>query len=274
MIFGAPVTFAEAVQSRAARHVLPTSMTSAQLARVGVQLRERSHFSAQTTNADYLQYGAGLFDEMLAGHTDAATVRAKLGAYLDSIDYAPEDPDEEGTLTDLRSDARLNLRINMENQAAQGYGSWKQGQDPAILDQWPAQELYRAESRAVPRDWIARWQDAGGTLSAGGRMIALKNDPIWEAISRFGTPYPPFDYNSGMDVRDVDRAEAMALGLIDRDTQIAPQDRNFAKDAGARSDQFDAALLEELQREGCYLDDEGVLHPSASNTRPYLGGRN
>jgi hypothetical protein len=38
---------------------------------------------------------------------------------------------------------------------------------------------------------------AGGQIF-GGRMIALKSDPIWTAISAFGTPYPPFDYNSGM----------------------------------------------------------------------------
>jgi hypothetical protein len=45
-------------------------------------------------------------------------------------------------------------------------------------------------------------------------MIALKNDPIWTAISSFGLPYPPYDFNSGMWVRDVSREEAEDLGLI------------------------------------------------------------
>jgi hypothetical protein len=46
---------------------------------------------------------------------------------------------------------------------------------------------------------------AGGGGRGGGcdalkalpRMIARKDSPIWEALSRFGTPYPPFDFNSG-----------------------------------------------------------------------------
>ena len=45
-------------------------------------------------------------------------------------------------------------------------------------------------------------------------MIALKDAPVWQAISAFGTPWPPFDYQSGMDLRDISRPEAQRLGLI------------------------------------------------------------
>ena len=38
--------------------------------------------------------------------------------------------------------------------------------------------------------------------------------PIWSAISRFGNPYPPFDYNSGMGVDDVSYDEALKLGVL------------------------------------------------------------
>jgi hypothetical protein len=48
-------------------------------------------------------------------------------------------------------------------------------------------------------------------------MIALKTDPVWAAISRFGTPYPPFDFNSGMGVRDISRRECLSLGIIAED---------------------------------------------------------
>jgi len=67
-------------------------------------------------------------------------------------------------------------------QQAQGYGHWAQGQDPAVLDQWPAQELIRVQETRVQRDWAARWASAGGTFF-DGRMIALKNDPIWRSSS-------------------------------------------------------------------------------------------
>jgi hypothetical protein len=67
---------------------------------------------------------------------------------------------------------------------------------------------------------------AGGQIF-GGRMIALKSDPIWESISAFGTPYPPFDFNSGMWVRDVDRGEAISLGLLDEGEAAQPVVENF-----------------------------------------------
>jgi hypothetical protein len=81
------------------------------------------------------------------------------------------------------------------------------------LDAFPAQELFRAESRKEPRAWRPRWTQAGGHLTQG-RMIALKDAPVWQAISAFGTPWPPFDYQSGMDLRDISRKEAQRLGLI------------------------------------------------------------
>ncbi len=40
--------------------------------------------------------------------------------------------------------------------------------------------------------------------------------------SRFGRPYPPFDYNSGMDLRDIDRAAAEALGLVQPGEVLQP----------------------------------------------------
>jgi hypothetical protein len=143
----------------------------------------------------------------------------------------------------LSSDERLNLVLNMNAAMATGYGNWLQGQAPPILDMWPAQELYRAFGRVHPREWETRWTDAAASTGSkyvvtkfdehNFQAVALKNDPIWEAISRFGTPYPPFDFNSGMEVRDVTRAKAMELGLIDRDTKIVPQDRNFNQDLKA-----------------------------------------
>ena len=48
-------------------------------------------------------------------------------------------------------------------------------------------------------------------------MIALKGDPIWAAISRFGTPWPPFDFGSGMGVEDIDWEEAVELGVLKKD---------------------------------------------------------
>lgn len=226
MIFSTPLPFEEAIQSREVRQILPTDFRTALLQQIPAELRERAMFSAGVTNAQFLEEASKKIDALLDGKSDRATMRLELKQLLDSLGYqSPEG--EEGTLTDLASDDRLNLILDTNLEMAQGYGQWKQGQDPAVLDQWPAQELIRVIDSKEKRDWEQRWRDAGGTVYPGGRMIALKNDPIWEAISRFGLPYPPFDFNSGMDVADVDRDEAIDLRLIKADEQITPQDRGF-----------------------------------------------
>jgi len=51
-------------------------------------------------------------------------------------------------------------------------------------------------------------------------MIALKDDPIWETVSAFGLPFRPFDFLSGMDIRDIKRSEATELDLITPERRI------------------------------------------------------
>jgi hypothetical protein len=256
MIFSEPVSFSEALQSREVRSVLPTDWTSAELEQIEAAILERATFSARMTNAEYLQALDDVLADFIAGKIDLATARLELKNKLDELGYSPT-PGEEGSIKDFSTDARINLQLNMGADFAQGYGQWLQGQNTVVLDQWPAQELYRAFNRKVPRPWLARWQNAGGNLF-NGRMIALKNAGIWTAISRFGTPYPPFDFNSGMSVRDIDRDTAMSLGLIDRDTQIAPQDRGFNDDLQFSPGVRSAALLRALEEEG-YNVDGGTL---------------
>lgn len=132
---------------------------------------------------------------------------------LDAAGYKPADPAWDGTLLDHTSRARLGLIYDTNLAQARGFADWKAGQMEGALDAFPAQELIREEARVNPRPWHERWSAAGGE-SFGGRMIALKSDGVWARISRFGTPFPPFDYNSGMGIRDIDREEAESLDLI------------------------------------------------------------
>lgn len=114
----------------------------------------------------------------------------------------------------------------MGQQEAAGYGRWKQGQDPTIREEWPALELIRVRDSRKPRDWSERWIENGGQFY-GNRMIALRNDPIWTAISRFGKPWPPFDFNSGMGVESVDRDTAIKAGLMGEDDVVPPDEDSF-----------------------------------------------
>lgn len=259
MIFRTPLPFSEAIDSRAVRSILPTDFRTQLLQQIPAQLRERAFFSAGVTNTEFLDRANSAIDDLVSGRVDRATKRAELKKLLESLSYQPV-PGEEGTLTDLSSDARLNLILDNNVQMAQGYGNWKQGQDPDILDQWPAQELIRVRDSRVPRDWPARWSEAGGTFF-GDRMIALKNDPIWKEISAFDLPYPPFDFNSGMDVTDIDRDTAIEAGLIDRDTELLPQDRGFNQDLQASPEIRDRALRSTLadQLQGIAEFAGGVL---------------
>ena len=235
-----PNVFLEAVVKHLTKVETPSSRSAEQWSEVPVDIRERSLFSARVMNRRHLQTLKDSIGEMLAPRTeqnedgtfatrgmDLPTARLRIKEMLQSIDYDPGD--KAGTIQDLSSDQRINLQLEQNSRAAQGFGQFVQATAPGTIDAYPAQELYRAEDRVEPRDWEARWQEAGGQMF-GGRMIALKSDGIWEAISRFGVPYPPFDYNSGMWVRDIDRDESEKLGLISPVEQAVAPDADFGID--------------------------------------------
>ena len=141
------------------------------------------------------------------------------------------------------------------------------------LDLWPAQELVRVFARRVPRGtWKQRWAEAGGQLY-GGRMIALKTSPVWVNISRFQQPYPPYDFGSGMGVVDIDREEAVRLGLLKETEALTPETPPFPDMAEARLPDLEAmpALREAILRvmgDGARFED-GVL--SLPATVPVAG---
>ena len=164
-------------------------------------------------------------------------------------------------MTDPYSKRRLDVLRETNVQQARGYAQHLEGTTEGALLAFPAQELVRIEDREHPRDWIVRWHAAGGRFSDGGRMIALKGDPIWTKISRFGTPWPPFDFNSGMGVEDIDRDEAISLGLIGEDDP-PPEvpDFGFNDDLEAELPQDGIAETDKMLREtfGDQVDIRGT----------------
>ena len=164
-----------------------------------------------------LEYG---LRQLMAGKVDFATARCEADLAVRELGF----PDLFDWIDEVLS---LNVAL------LSGWRDYTSGLDRAILDQWPAQELYRVFPRPTHRQWNGldreniidgeppqgRWVEAGGQLY-DGRMIALKDSSVWTKISRFGKPYSPFDFNSGMSTKGVTRAEAKKFGLIDRDRQI------------------------------------------------------
>lgn len=200
---------------------LPTDASSAELARLPAAIRRQALFSARlNTLAPLVRIGEEI-QGILSGQRSMSEARRDIRAALRAAGYRPP-ADAQGGLRDHTSKTRLDLILQQNVRAARGYGKWAADMHPDTLDLWPAQELVRVMSRRNPRgDWKRRWAEAGGRLY-GGRMIALKTSPVWTNLSRFGVPYPPYDYGSGMGVIDIDREESIRLGLIGETESLSP----------------------------------------------------
>lgn len=250
-----PTPFKEALQSRRVKKLMPTTAGTAELSKLAPAIRERAMFSARVTNVDFLSRADSLVNNLVSPASVTATgaqafnpieARTQLKEYLASVNYQPEEIDAGG-LKDLSSDRRLNVILDTNTKMAHGYGQFAQANDADIIDAFPCQELYRLEERKEKRAWRDRWVRAGGKLyGPTARMIARKDDPIWTAISRFGTPYPPFDFMSGMWVEEVDRAEAETLGVIKRSDIIEPQTRQFNEAVEAAVPDVSKSLLKSI----------------------------
>lgn len=238
-----PQPLAEAVKRLSDKTPIGSILRSAEWAQMPLELRDRAFFSAGVESVRVLQQ---MQDRLLqVQQLQRSTLPdGSQGAYFDRQKFIVEmqqlatdlglDPrnnaataDKSGTLQDITSAGRLGLIYDIQTQQAQEYAKWKMEQDPDVLDAYPAQELIRVEQRKQPRlNWPQRFQDAGGTL-VQGRMVALKNSPVWSALSRFQTPYPPFDYNSGMGLEDISRSDAEDLGLIQPNQKVQPAQEAF-----------------------------------------------
>jgi hypothetical protein len=219
---------AAAVAKLGDKSVVASTLRTAEWEGVPLALRERAFFSAGVEQADFLSTAQGkiqsalqLQKEQLANGSEAYVDRSSFIGDMRKLAQDSGLSTETNTLTDLASRARLKLIYDMQTQQAFNFARWKTDQDPDLLDAYPAQELVRVESRQTQRDWASRWSEAGGELVAG-RMVALKNNPIWTDISRFETPWPPYDFGSGMGLKDISRTEAEDLGLLTAEDTVQP----------------------------------------------------
>ena len=248
---------------------LPTEATSEELAKLPAALRREALFSARMNRLGPLVEAGAQIKGILDGGVSMSDARKSIREALDAAGYVPP-AGAEGGLTDHRSKTRLDLILTQNVRKARGYA--RREADMETLDDWPAQELVRLFQRQAPRDWTERWAEAGGQ-TPGGRMIALKTDPIWSAISRFGEPYPPFDYGSGMGLRDIDREEAEKLGLLGPDDVLTPEEPEYPEVQEANMPGIDAmpalqAAVEKAMGGGASFDGPVLRFP----TRPPLAG--
>ena len=214
MIFSTPVTMRDALRNNAAKRVLKLAFSAQEIEdTLPTAIKSRSVFSAGNMYASVLTDLRGMLGGALQPAVvlqpdgtlrkaerfeslSHAKIRTEIRQGLLSRDYAPA-PGDEGTIKDLTSDRRIDLVINTQGQMARGYARQRAVQSKAIRETFPADRLYRAVFSKKRRDWLQRWNeakselgdatDATTAMSDNGPFVASKNDPIWEAISRFGS---------------------------------------------------------------------------------------
>lgn len=257
MTFDTPIPFLEAIAKLVRRKVIPSRANSAQWREVSVALRERAFFSARVESARVLQGMQDYMQDFLEANRMengglVAQGRAEFVANMRELAIReglgkidPEtgriDPNiRESDLTDIRSISRLQLIFDTQTEAAQEYGYFQQGQDPAILDVFPAQQFIRVRPVKAPRSYH---QAAEGSIR---RKDDLK---FWLSMNRdFGVPWGPWGFGSGMGVEDVDRNEAIAAGVIREKDVVKPIEKKFNDGLSASVRDFSGEMLAALQR--------------------------
>ena len=190
-----------------------SDLDSSQWNQIQAGLRNRAFFSSRVAEVNILAAMRERVAKYAEGETDLSKIRMMIRDDLRMANYTPE-PGQENTIHDLFSQARLDTIVKTNVAQARGYMQYAEGMSPGAFAAFPAQEFTRIRHSNTPRqDWPQRWAKAGGK-TYGGKMIALKDDPVWVNLSVFGNPFPPFDWGSGMGVLDVDRKTAIQLGLI------------------------------------------------------------
>ena len=243
MILSAQVSpFTAAVEKLSAGTPIGSILKTAEWELLPLELRESAFFSATIESSKWLEAAQS---KILAAVSQTREQVARGTALMDrsvfiaemrklgaELGLRPTDPSKVDTLQDPLSTRRLRLIFDFQTASAAGHGEWKMGNDADMLDAFPAQELVRKEGRKTPREWLKRWEEAGGKL-VNGRMVALKTDAVWTRISRFGRPWAPFDFQSGMGLIELDRSESEDLGLLTPEDVMEPASAPFTQDMKA-----------------------------------------
>ena len=260
--------FVEALELQSVKTILPTEFRTFLLNLLPPQIRMRAFFSAGVTKAEWLENWHHILRQLANGEIDLATARLEIKQQLSADRYQPPE-NGRGGLLDLSSDTRSNLILETNLAQIHGFGQFVQHQQQDVLDLWPAQELVRVIDSKVKRNWPSRWKNAGLPLYQG-RMIVLLNDRRILRLSRFGTPWTPLDFKSGMRWRPRTRQFAEEIGLLKPgQSGPTPAGLDLNKELQATPRVRSDRLRQAIQKTGLgKFDKEGVLRPIKKEPTP------
>ena len=230
------------------REVKAVAKTTAEWDMVEAQVRERAFFMAGVENARILQEFKDAARDIAAGKLTTNEARKRLRAALHDAGYEPAE-DERGGIHDLSSRRRMEVTLKTNVDMARG---WMQREQMKRDKSQPGLRLFRAQEAEQPRDWSRRWAEAAqavdwqGVARGGGEMVALIESPIWVELSRFGNPYPPFDFGSKMRVKAVPYEECERLGLVG---DKAPVQEPTPEDEAEKTDDLSTDSVDKKGRE-------------------------
>ncbi len=281
MTFESPTPLAEAIRLLLGKRLVPTALSSAELRELAAEVKNAALFSARMTQIRPLAVLQQVLEEMLRGNANMADAKLALGKVYEAMGYNaeaggfPQDvpgtvpPALSGSLRDLASQERMALTIetNYRMVTNAAFVAEATANEDAIYH-FPCFELRRTRGRRTPRgfvrrkggmevkpgdDWPSRWVAAGGELfDRGTRMIAAKDSPVWQALGEgaggytdtLGNPFPPFAWGSGMGLREISRTEALLLGVITEEDEIAKMPVTMAKALQADAKNVPPEILE------------------------------
>jgi hypothetical protein len=254
MQFVKPAPFTEAVDKLDSKTVVGSGLNSEQWSNVPLALRERGFFSSQIESVRFLQRGRDSLADFLQGNRetlDNGQTALKTGSRADFIkqmqDFAiaegmgPLDPADEGSIKDIRTERRLGLIFDVQTRQAQDYGYWKQGMDVDVLNAYPAQRFIRETPVKEPRDYHQLHENEVQLKTNLGFWMALNHD--------FKVPWGPWGWGCGHTVEDVDRAEAVRIGLLKPDQEVKPADLDFNEKLQASVQNIDPDLKAQLKEQ-------------------------
>lgn len=232
-------------------------------------LRDRAYFSARITSARFLERAKAMTQNFLDSARETVvledgteTTKLKTGGRADFVkqmqDWAVEegmgDPLPPGVgqedrsmiqqIQDPTSNRRLGLIFETNMRSAYGYGNFQASTTEAVTDAYPAWRFVRGGFVTEPRPIHQR--NEGQVRRKDDTQFWLSmNDP---EHGGFGVPHGPWGFNSQMDVEEVPRSEAVAMGLLKENESIHPPQADFNELLSVDTDNITGKMAKILKK--------------------------